>query len=39
VSTNFNYLSPKDGKPLAGLIQDHVISGVKMTSRDTFFER
>lgn len=39
VSTNLNYLSPKDGKPLAGLIQDHVVSGVRMTSRDTLFNR
>jgi len=39
VSTNYNYLSPKDGKPLAGLIQDHVVSGVNMTSRGRFFDR
>lgn len=39
VSTNCNYLGPKDGKPLAGLIQDHVISGVTMTSRGTFYNR
>ena len=39
VSTNYNYLSPKDGKPLAGLIQDHVVSGVMMTSRGRLFGR
>ncbi|XP_047128509.1 DNA-directed RNA polymerase I subunit RPA1 isoform X1 [Hydra vulgaris] len=39
VSTHYNYLSPKDGKPLAGLIQDHIVSGVWMTSRDKFFKR
>ncbi|KAF6779193.1 hypothetical protein AHF37_01194, partial [Paragonimus kellicotti] len=31
------YLSAKDGAPLAGLIQDHVIAAVKLTMRDRFF--
>lgn len=31
------YLVPKDGTPLSGLIQDHVISGVKMSLRGAFF--
>lgn len=31
------YLVPKDGTPLGGLIQDHVIAGVKMTLRGKFF--
>ena len=33
------YLVPKDGTPLQGLIQDHVIAGVKMTIRGRFFSR
>ena len=33
------YLVPKDGTPLQGLIQDHIISGVKMTVRGRFFDR
>lgn len=33
------YLVPKDGTPLGGLIQDHVISGVKLTTRGRFFNR
>ena len=39
VSSTKQYLVPKDGTPLQGLIQDHVISGVKMTMRGRFFER
>ncbi|KZC10083.1 PREDICTED: DNA-directed RNA polymerase I subunit RPA1 [Dufourea novaeangliae] len=33
------YLVPKDGTPLSGLIQDHVVSGVRMTVRGAFFTR
>ncbi|XP_076665457.1 RNA polymerase I subunit RpI1 [Andrena cerasifolii] len=33
------YLVPKDGTPLGGLIQDHMISGVRLTVRGTFFSR
>lgn len=33
------YLVPKDGTPLSGLIQDHIISGVRLTVRGTFFSR
>ncbi|XP_015182840.1 PREDICTED: DNA-directed RNA polymerase I subunit RPA1 [Polistes dominula] len=33
------YLVPKDGTPLSGLIQDHVISGVRLTMRGQFFNR
>ncbi|KAI4500568.1 hypothetical protein M0802_004530 [Mischocyttarus mexicanus] len=33
------YLVPKDGTPLSGLIQDHVISGVRLTVRGQFFNR
>ncbi|XP_045469038.1 DNA-directed RNA polymerase I subunit RPA1 [Harmonia axyridis] len=31
------YLVPKDGTPLSGLIQDHIISGVKLSIRGKFF--
>lgn len=33
------YLVPKDGTPLSGLIQDHMIAGVKLTLRGKFFEK
>jgi DNA-directed RNA polymerase I subunit RPA1 len=33
------YLVPKDGTPLGGLIQDHVISGVKLSMRGRFFNK
>uniref|UniRef100_A0A0R3X8X7 DNA-directed RNA polymerase n=1 Tax=Hydatigena taeniaeformis TaxID=6205 RepID=A0A0R3X8X7_HYDTA len=33
----YQYLAPKDGSPLGGLIQDHVIAAVKLTIRDRFF--
>uniref|UniRef100_A0A672FW71 DNA-directed RNA polymerase subunit n=1 Tax=Salarias fasciatus TaxID=181472 RepID=A0A672FW71_SALFA len=39
VSTDRQYLVPKDGKPLAGLIQDHMVSGTRMTIRDCFLSR
>lgn len=29
----------QDGKPLAGLIQDHMVSGTSMTIRDCFFQQ
>ncbi|KAL6257208.1 hypothetical protein P5V15_012135 [Pogonomyrmex californicus] len=31
------YLVPKDGSPLSGLIQDYMVSGVRLTIRGTFF--
>ncbi|OLL24757.1 DNA-directed RNA polymerase I subunit rpa1 [Neolecta irregularis DAH-3] len=37
--TNSQYLVPTSGNPLRGLIQDHVVTGVWMTKRDTFFTR
>ncbi|XP_069488274.1 DNA-directed RNA polymerase I subunit RPA1 [Ambystoma mexicanum] len=37
--TDEQYLVPKDGKPLAGLIQDHMVSGTSMTTRGCFFSR
>ena len=33
VGTQHQYLSPKDGAPISGLIQDHVIGGVLLTIR------
>lgn len=33
------YLVPKDGTPLGGLIQDNVIAGVKLSLRGRFFNR
>ncbi|OAD54192.1 DNA-directed RNA polymerase I subunit RPA1, partial [Eufriesea mexicana] len=33
------YLVPKDGTPLSGLIQDHMVSGVRLTTRGTFYSR
>uniref|UniRef100_A0A4W5KQ13 DNA-directed RNA polymerase subunit n=1 Tax=Hucho hucho TaxID=62062 RepID=A0A4W5KQ13_9TELE len=39
VSTDQQYLVPKDGKPLAGLIQDHMVSGTRMTIRGCCFSR
>ena len=39
VASSRQFLVPKDGTPLQGLIQDHVIAGVKMTLRGRFFER
>jgi DNA-directed RNA polymerase I subunit RPA1 len=38
-NTDNQYLVPTSGSPLRGLIQDHVVAGVWMTSRDTFFTR
>ncbi|KAM4804057.1 DNA-directed RNA polymerase I subunit RPA1 isoform X1 [Urocitellus parryii] len=37
--TDQQYLVPKDGQPLAGLIQDHMVSGANMTTRGCFFTR
>jgi DNA-directed RNA polymerase I subunit RPA1 len=38
-NTDLQYLVPTDGSPLRGLIQDHVVAGVKLTKRDTFLEK
>ncbi|XP_076439976.1 DNA-directed RNA polymerase I subunit RPA1-like [Babylonia areolata] len=38
-STDFQYLVPKDGAPLAGLIQDHLVAGVALTVRGQFLTR
>lgn len=37
--TDLQYIVPTDGSPLRGLIQDHVVGGVKMTKKDTFLEK
>jgi DNA-directed RNA polymerase I subunit RPA1 len=39
VGVPHHYLVPKDGTPLGGLIQDHMISGVKMSMRGRFFSK
>ena len=38
-NTDNQYLSSTAGKPLRGLIQDHISMGVQFTGRDTFFTR
>jgi DNA-directed RNA polymerase I subunit RPA1 len=37
--TDHQYLAATAGKPLRGLIQDHLSVAVRMTNRDTFFTR
>jgi DNA-directed RNA polymerase I subunit RPA1 len=39
MATHKQYVVPTSGKPLRGLIQDSVVSGVLMTSKDCFFNR
>ena len=34
-----NYLVPKDGKPLGGLIQDHIIAATLLTQRGRYFTK
>ncbi|KAI2811349.1 DNA-directed RNA polymerase I subunit RPA1 [Blomia tropicalis] len=38
-SVNNQFLVPKDGSPLSGLIQDHIVSGVMFTIRGKFFNK
>lgn len=38
-NTDNQYLVPTSGNPLRGLIQDHVVTGVWMTARDTMLSR
>ncbi|EGG19637.1 RNA polymerase I [Cavenderia fasciculata] len=38
-ANNFQYLGPRAGVPLRGLIQDHILTGVLLTKRDTLFTR
>ena len=37
-STDVQYLVPTDGSPLRGLIQDHIVTGVILTLKDTFLD-
>lgn len=37
--TDHQYLAATAGKPLRGLIQDHIAMGLWLTNRDTFFDR
>lgn len=39
MATHKQYCVPTSGKPIRGLIQDSVISGVFMTSKDTFLSK
>ena len=34
-----HYLVPKDGTPLGGLIQDHIVSTVRLTMKNQMFEK
>ncbi|ORC89873.1 putative DNA-directed rna polymerase I largest subunit [Trypanosoma theileri] len=38
MDANLNYLVPTSGKPIRGLIQDHVAAGVMLTLRDKFLD-
>ena len=38
-NTDNQYLVPTSGNPIRGLIQDHVVAGVWMTSQNAFFDR
>lgn len=38
-NTDSQYLTPTLGSPLRGLIQDHILAGVWLTSKDLFFLR
>ena len=38
-NTDNQYLVPTSGNPIRGLIQDHIVSGVLITCKDTFLER
>lgn len=39
MATHKQYVLPTHGKPVRGLIQDSVVSGVFLTSKDTFLTR
>ena len=39
MNTDQMFRSAKDGYPLSGLMQDHIIGGVAMTMRDRFFNK
>jgi DNA-directed RNA polymerase I subunit RPA1 len=37
--SDHQYLVPRDGSPLRGLIQDNICTGILLTKKDVFFER
>ncbi|KAJ8947653.1 hypothetical protein NQ318_009537 [Aromia moschata] len=39
INVSNQYLVPKDGTPLSGLIQDHMIAGVRLSLRGRFFNK
>jgi DNA-directed RNA polymerase I subunit RPA1 len=39
VNASYQYLVAKDGTPLSGLIQDHIVAGVHLTMRGKFFDK
>ena len=39
MATHKQYVVPTSGKPIRGLIQDSVVSGVFLSSRDTFLTK
>ena len=39
MATHRQYVVPTSGKPIRGLIQDSVVSGVFMSSKDTFLNK
>jgi DNA-directed RNA polymerase I subunit RPA1 len=39
MATHKQYIVPTSGKPIRGLIQDSVVSGVFMSSKDTFLNK
>jgi DNA-directed RNA polymerase I subunit RPA1 len=39
VHADQQFIVPTDGKPIRGLIQDHVVAGVMLTKRDCFLTK
>jgi len=39
MATHKQYVVPTNGKPIRGLIQDSVVSGVFLSSKNTFLEK
>ena len=39
IAVDSDYISATSGYPIRGLIQDHILSAVLLTSRDAFLER
>lgn len=37
--TDKQYIVPKDGRPIRGLIQDSIVSAALLTSKDTFLNK